>query len=61
MAVLITCKFDGDPIKIECIIDRTRSNMGFFSTQGQVSLWENFSLLKGKFWFDFCYTALQHI
>ena len=38
MAVLVTCKFDEDPIKIECIIDRTRSNMGFFSTQGQVTL-----------------------
>ena len=38
MAVLATCKFDEDPIKIECTIDRTRSNMGFFSTQGQVTL-----------------------
>ena len=35
MAALVTCKFDIDPIKIECTIDRTRSNMGFFSTQGQ--------------------------
>ena len=38
MAVLVTCKFDADLIKIECTIDRTRSNMGFFSTQGQVTL-----------------------
>ena len=38
MAALVTCKFDIDPIKIECTIDRTRSNMGFFSTQGQVTL-----------------------
>ena len=36
MAVLVTCKFDEDPIKIECTIDRT--NVGFFSTQGQVTL-----------------------
>ena len=33
MAVLATCKFDEDLIKIEGTIDRTRSNMGFFSTQ----------------------------
>ena len=38
MAVLVTCKFDEDPIKTECTINRTRSNMGFFSTQGQVTL-----------------------
>ena len=38
MAVLVTCKSDEDPIKIECTIDRTRSNMGVFSTQGQVTL-----------------------
>ena len=38
MAVMATCKFDEDPIKIEGTIDRTRSNMGFFSTQGQVTL-----------------------
>ena len=38
MAVLITCKFDEDPIKIECTTDRTMSNMGFLSTQGQVTL-----------------------
>ena len=30
MAVLVTCKFDEDPIKTECTFDRTRSNMGFF-------------------------------
>ena len=35
MAVLDTCKFDEDPIKTECTIDMTRSNMGFFSTQGK--------------------------
>ena len=38
MAVLATCKFDEDLIKTECTIDRTRSNMGFFSTQGKVTL-----------------------
>ena len=38
MAVLATCKFDEDLIKIGGTIDRTRSNMGFFSTQGQVTL-----------------------
>ena len=35
MAVLATCKFDEDPIKTESTIDRTRSNMGFFSSQVQ--------------------------
>ena len=30
MPVLVTCKLDEDPIKIEGTIDRTRSNMGFF-------------------------------
>ena len=28
MAVLTTCKFDEDPIKIKGTIDRTRSNKG---------------------------------
>ena len=37
MAVLATCKFDEDPIKIEGTIDQTRSNMGFFGSQGQVT------------------------
>ena len=37
MAVSVTCMFDEDPIKIEGTIDRTRSNMGFFATQGQVT------------------------
>ena len=37
MAVLATCKFIEDPIKIEGTIDRTRSNMGFFGSQGQVT------------------------
>ena len=37
MAVLATCKFDEDPIKIEGSIDRTRSNMVFFGSQGQVT------------------------
>ena len=31
MSVLATCKFDEDPIKIEVIIDRTRSNIWAFS------------------------------
>ena len=30
MPVLVTCKFDEVPIKIEGSIDRTRSNIGFF-------------------------------
>ena len=38
MAVLDTCQFDEDLIKTECTIDRTMLNMGFFSTQGQVTL-----------------------
>ena len=37
MAVLATCKFDEDPIKTESTIDRTRSNMGFFGSQVQVT------------------------
>ena len=37
MAVLATCKFIEDPIKIEGTIDRTRSNMGFFGSQGRVT------------------------
>ena len=37
MAVLATCKFDEDPIKIKGTIDRTRSSMGFFASQGQVT------------------------
>ena len=35
--ILVTCKFDVDPIKIEGTIDRTMSNMGFFGTQAQVT------------------------
>ena len=38
LADLATCKFDEDPIKIEGTIDRTRSNVGFFGSQGQVTL-----------------------
>ena len=38
MATPVTCKFDEDLIKIDGTIDRTRSNMGFFATQGQVTL-----------------------
>ena len=37
MAVLATCKFDENPIKIEGTIDRTRSNIGFFGSQGQIT------------------------
>ena len=37
MAVLATCKFDEDPIKTEGTINQTRSNMGFFGSQGQVT------------------------
>ena len=37
MAVLVTCKFDEDPIKIEGSMDQTRKNMGFFGIQGQVT------------------------
>ena len=37
MPLLIIIKFDEDPIKIEGTIDRTRSNMGFFGSQGQVT------------------------
>ena len=38
MAAPVTCKFDEDPIKMEGTIDRKRSNMGVFATQGQVTL-----------------------
>ena len=37
MPVLVTCKFDEDPIKFEGSIDRTRTNMGFFGSQVQVT------------------------
>ena len=37
MAVLATCKFDDDPIKIEGTINPTRLNMGFFGSQRQVT------------------------
>ena len=37
MAVLATCKFDEDPIKIEGTINWTRSNIGFLGFQGQVT------------------------
>ena len=37
MAAPVTCIFDEDPIKIEGTIDRPRSNMGFFGSQGQVT------------------------
>ena len=37
MAVQATCKFDEDLIKTEGTINRTRSNIGFFSFQGQVT------------------------
>ena len=37
IVVLATCKSDENPIKIEGTIDRTRSNMGFFGSQGQVT------------------------
>ena len=52
MPILVTCKFDEDPIKIEGIIDRTSSNMGFFGTQGQVIkvdslFWPNFQFIWG--------------
>ena len=36
MAVLAICKFEEDPIKIVGTVNRTRSNMDFFSPQGQV-------------------------
>ena len=50
MPILVTCKFDEDPIKIEGIIDRTSSNTGFFGTQGQVIkvdslFWPNFQFI----------------
>ena len=37
MAVLVTSKNDEDPIENEDAILRTRSNMGFFGTKGQVT------------------------
>ena len=47
MPVMITCKFDEDPIKIDGTIDQTRPNMGFFGTQWQVIL------VDSPFWSDF--------
>ena len=41
LAVLVTCKFDEDPIKSEVAILQTV----IFSI---ISAWENFSLLKGE-------------
>ena len=38
MHVLHTCKFEEVAIKIDSAMPRTRSNMGFFSIQGQVTL-----------------------
>ena len=44
LAVLAICKFDENPIKMEDTIDRTRSHMGLFGSQGQVtSMWEVWS------------------
>ena len=36
-AVLVTCNFEEHPIKNEVAIERTRSTMGFFGSQGQVT------------------------
>ena len=33
--VLVTCKFDDDPIKIEGTINQTRTNMGFLALKGR--------------------------
>ena len=38
MPVLHTYKFEDAAIKIDSAMPRTRSNTGFFSTQGQVTL-----------------------
>ena len=38
ITVLVTCKFEEHPIKNEAAINRTRSTMGFFGSQGQVTL-----------------------
>ena len=52
MAAPVTCKFDEDPFKLEGTIDLTRSNMGFFATQVQVTLkwivpiWPEFELIQ---------------
>ena len=37
MAAPVTCKLDEDLNKFEGTIDRTRSYMGFFATQQQVT------------------------
>ena len=50
MAVLGICKFHEDMIETKWAMPGTRSNLGFFSTQGQVTLkfdgpiWPNFDL-----------------
>ena len=38
MPVLHTCRFEEVAIKIDSAMPRTRSNMGLFSTRGQVTL-----------------------
>ena len=35
MADLVTCKFDENPIKTECTIDRTMSNRAFSALKGK--------------------------
>ena len=47
MPVLVTCKYDEDPIKIEGTIDRTMSNMGFFHSMARNSK------VDSPFWLDF--------
>ena len=66
MAVLATCKFDEDPIKIEGTIDRTRSNMGFFGSQGQVTpkwiVWSGQNLNSSEnFWLSYLPASLMEI
>ena len=52
MAVLATCKFDEDPIKIEGTIDRTRANIGFFcysrasDSEEDNTIWPEFELIQ---------------
>ena len=55
IAVLVICKFEEHPIENEVAIDRTRSTMGFFGSQGQVSpkwiVWSRRnSNLSGNLW-----------
>ena len=67
MPVQHTCKFEEVAIKTDSAMPRTRSNMGLFSTQGQVTLKHivhigqnlNLSKILCLFWIPACLKKLQ--